>query len=110
MANKYVEETIVQKKKNSQIAAVLQEYRDVHFFTLTSCKIFTVVKVQAVVISTVNSHNKRCSALKKQVICFLETLVNTHQTTSCHILQEHNKSISLFSLAIYRCDSANHWS
>lgn len=46
------------------------------------------MKVQAVVISTVNSHNKRCSASKKQVICFLETLVNTRQTTRCRSLEE----------------------
>ena len=40
-------------------------------FTLTSCKIFTVENVQPVVIRTTTAHNKRCSVLNKQVICFL---------------------------------------
>jgi hypothetical protein len=73
------------------------------------CKIFTVVKLHIVVIRTMTFHNKR-SALKKKVMCFLETLVNKHQTTRCGSLEKHNKSIPLLSFAIHHCDSANHWS
>jgi len=36
------------------------------FSRLRLCKIFTVVKVQAVVIRTMTSYNKRCSVLNKQ--------------------------------------------
>lgn len=80
--------------------------KNVPFITVTSCKIFKVVKVQAVVFRTLTSYNKRCSALKKQVICFLETLVNTYQTTSCRSLEDNNMTISLLSFAICHCPIA----
>jgi hypothetical protein len=87
-------------KRKIQKCRSVARVKNVPFITLTSCKIFKVVKVQAVVLRTMTSYNKRCSALKKQVICFLETLVNTYQTTSCRSLEDNNMTISLLPFAI----------